>query len=63
MLHFDALRAILHRICTAENRRTLIASSVRQQANDLGNWMTREQVMETYNVTYSWFYSVLKKRS
>ena len=46
----------------SENRRTLITSSVRQQANDLGNWMTREQVMETYNVTYSWFYSVLKKR-
>ncbi len=32
------------------------------ESSDLGNLMTREQVMETYDVTYSWFYSTLKKR-
>ena len=29
---------------------------------NMGKWMTRQQVMDQYNVTYSWFYSVLKKR-
>lgn len=46
----------------SENRTTLITASVRTQEEDLGRYMTREQVMQTYNITYSWFYSVLKKR-
>ena len=46
----------------AECRQDSINSALPPQEEDLGRWMTREQVMEKYDVTYSWFYSVLKKR-
>lgn len=44
------------------NRETQLYKTAKEQSDDLGRWMTREQVMEKYDVTYSWFYSVLKKR-
>ena len=39
-----------------------VSNPIQGPGDDLGKWMTREQVMEKYDVTYSWFYSVLKKR-
>lgn len=39
-----------------------VSNPIQGPGEDLGKWMTREQVMEKYDVTYSWFYSVLKKR-
>ena len=32
-----------------------------RQSKGLGRWMTREQVIEKYSVSYGWFYSTLKK--
>lgn len=46
----------------AEGRTTGITATAPQMSDNLGNWMTREQVMAQYGVTYSWFYSTLKKR-
>lgn len=39
-----------------------VSNPIQGPGDDLGKWMTREQVMEKYDVTYIWFYSVLKKR-
>lgn len=47
---------------SAKGREDFINTSLPQQEENLGRWMTREQVMEKYDVTYSWFYSTLKKR-
>lgn len=38
-----------------------IKSTVQEKDDVLTNRMTREQVMETYGVTHSWFYSTIKK--
>lgn len=46
----------------AEGRQECVSTTPPLQDDNLGRWMTREQVMEKYGVTYSWFYSVLKKR-
>lgn len=46
----------------SEGRTTGINTPAPKLTDDLGKWMTREQVMAQYGVTYSWFYSVLKKR-
>ena len=39
-----------------------VSNPIQGPGENLGKCMTREQVMEKYDVTYSWFYSVLKKR-
>ena len=46
----------------SEGRSTGINTTAPGMTDNLGKWMTREQVMEKYDVTYSWFYSTLKKR-
>ncbi len=54
-------REDLDRIATECRQDNNVLATPPQEEN-LGRWMTREQVMEKYDVTYSWFYSVLKKR-
>lgn len=46
----------------SEGRSTGINTTAPGMTDNLGKWITREQVMEKYDVTYSWFYSTLKKR-
>lgn len=53
-------REDLERVST--NRETLINNTVRKQEENLGNWMTKKQVMERYDISDSGFYQALKKR-
>ncbi|MCM1502059.1 MAG: excisionase family DNA-binding protein [Bacteroidales bacterium] len=46
---------------TEAKRPTLINTTAEQTENILANWISREQVMEKYEVTHRWFYSTIKK--
>ena len=46
----------------SETRETLINNTVQEQKENLGNWMSKKQVMEKYGISDSGMYQVLKRR-
>ena len=46
----------------SETRETLINNTIQNQEENLGNWMSKKQVMEKYGISDSGMYQVLKRR-
>ena len=46
----------------SETLETLINNTIQNQEENLGNWMSKKQVMEKYGISDSGMYQVLKRR-